>query len=80
MLRCGEGVGKHLMNKLNQSNSNFLSKFIKEEKYLQNPPLEANEFINNCRKRGIITDERELEFFEKEKLLFPIFRIDLPNY
>ena len=78
MLRCGEGVGKHLMNKLNQSNSNFLSKFIKEEKYLQNPPLEANEFINNCRKRGIITDERELEFFEKEKLLFPIFRIDLP--
>ena len=32
------------MNKLNQSNSNFLSKFIKEEKYLQNHPLEANKF------------------------------------
>lgn len=78
MLRCGEGVGKYLMNKSNQPNSNFLSKFIKEEKYLQNPPLEANEFKNNCRKRGIITDERELEFFEKERLLFPIFRIDLP--
>jgi len=66
------------MNKSNQSNSNFLSKFIKEEKYLQNPPLEAKEFKNNCKERGIITNGGELEFFEKEKLLFPIFRIDLP--
>jgi hypothetical protein len=66
------------MNKPNQSNSEFLSKFIKEEKYLQNHPLEANKFENNCKERGIITDERELEFFEKEKLLFPILRIDLP--
>jgi len=66
------------MNKPNQSNREFLSKFIKEEKYLQNHPLEANEFENNCKERGIITDERELEFFEKEKLLFPILRIDLP--
>jgi len=66
------------MNKLNQSNSGFLSKFIREEKYLQNHPLEANEFENNCKERGIITDEKELEFFEKEKLLFPILRIDLP--
>jgi hypothetical protein len=66
------------MNKPNQSNSEFLSKFIKEEKYLQNHPLEANEFESNCKERGIITDERELEFFEKEKLLFPILRIDLP--
>jgi len=66
------------MNKLNQYNSGFLSKFIREEKYLQNHPLEANEFENNCKERGIITDEKELEFFEKEKLLFPILRIDLP--
>jgi len=66
------------MNKLNQSNSDFLSKFIREEKYLQNHPLETNEFKKYCKKRGIITNEEELEFFEKEKLLFPIFRIDLP--
>jgi len=66
------------MNKLNQSNSGFLSKFIREERYLQNHPLEANEFENNCKERGIITDEKELEFFEKEKLLFPMLRIDLP--
>ena len=66
------------MNKPKQSNNNFLSKFIREEKYLQNPPLEASEFINNCKERGIIISEGELEFFEKEKLLFPIFRIDLP--
>lgn len=78
MLRCGEGVEKYLMNKPKQSNNNFLSKFIREEKYLQNPPLEASEFENNCKERGIIISEGELEFFEKEKLLFPIFRIDLP--
>ena len=66
------------MNKSNQLNNNFLSKFIREEKYLQNPPLEANEFENNCKERGIIINGGELEFFEKEKLLFPIFRIDLP--
>jgi len=66
------------MNKLNQSNSDFLSKFIREEKYLQNHPLETNEFKKYCKRRGIITNEEELEFFEKEKLLFPIFRIDLP--
>ena len=78
MLRCGEEIGKYLMNKSNQSNSNFLNKFIREEKYLQNPPLEASEFENNCKERGIIISEGELEFFEKEKLLFPIFRIDLP--
>jgi len=66
------------MNKSDQSNNNFLSKFIKEEKFLQNHPLEANEFENNCKERGIITNGGELEFFEKEKLLFPIFRIDLP--
>ena len=66
------------MNKPKQSNNNFLSKFIREEKYLQNSPLEANEFEKYCNKRGIITNERELESFEKEKLLFPIFRIDLP--
>jgi len=66
------------MNKPKQSNNNFLGKFIREEKYLQNPPLEASEFENNCKERGIIISEGELEFFEKEKLLFPIFRIDLP--
>jgi len=66
------------MNKAKQSNNNFLGKFIREEKYLQNPPLEASEFENNCKERGIIISEGELEFFEKEKLLFPIFRIDLP--
>ena len=66
------------MKKLNQSNSNFLSKFIREEKYLQNHPLETNEFEKYCNKRGIIINGGELEFFEKEKLLFPIFRIDLP--
>ena len=67
------------MNRASQLNNNFLSKFIREEKYLQNHPLEVNEFVEHCKKRGIIINEGELEFFEKEKLLFPIFRIDLPS-
>ena len=66
------------MNKLNQSNNDFIKRFIKEEKYLQNHPLETEEYIKFCNKRGIIIDEEDLEFFEKEKLFFPIFRIDLP--
>jgi len=66
------------MNKPKKSNNNFLGKFIREEKYLQNHPLETNEFVEHCKKRGIIINEGELELFEKEKLLFPIFRVDLP--
>jgi hypothetical protein len=66
------------MKNSNQSNNDFLERYIREKKYLQNSPLETNEFVNYCKKRGIETDEQELEYFEKEKVLFPIFRIDLP--
>lgn len=66
------------VKELEQSNDNFLERFIKEEKYLQNPPSETKKFIEFCKKRGIVTNEEELEFFEREKLLFPIIRIDRP--
>lgn len=56
----------------------FLKKFIEEERYLQNPPLKTKDFIDFCKKRGIETNESELEFFEKEGLLYPIIRIDRP--
>lgn len=46
--------------------------------YLQNPPLPTQEFIDFCKKLGISTSEEELEFFEKEELLYPIARIDRP--
>lgn len=54
------------MIKSNQNKYDFLTNFIKEEKYLQNPPLETNKFIEFCRIRGIETDRKELEYFEKE--------------
>lgn len=57
---------------------NFLRRFIEEEKYLLNEPLKTKDFIDYCKKRGIITNENELEFFEKEGLLYPIIRIDRP--
>jgi len=58
--------------------NNFLQDFIKKELYLQNPPLETDKFIKFCEKRGIQTSKKELEFFEKEELLFPIVRIERP--
>ncbi len=57
---------------------NFLEKFIKKEMYLQNEPLKTKDFIDFCKKRGIKTNEYELEFFEKEGLLYPIIRIMRP--
>jgi hypothetical protein len=56
--------------------NSFLYGFIKGEMYLQNPPMEADKFIKHCEKLGVKTSKNELEFFEKEKLLFPIFRIE----
>lgn len=61
-----------------QKQDNFLQNFIQEEMYLQNPPMETDEFVDFCKKRGIETAKDELEFFEKEKLLFPIIRIERP--
>lgn len=60
--------------------NDFLKNFISNEWYLQNPPLKAKKFIEFCKKRGINTSLKELEFFEKERLLFPIIRIDRPIY
>jgi len=62
---------------LKQQN-NFLHDFIKDEMYLQEPPIEMANFIEFCKKIGIQTSEKELEYFEKEKLLFPIIRIERP--
>lgn len=68
------------MKKSEQSKiqNNFLQDFIEREMYLQNPPIEMDKFIDFCKKRGIEATKEELEFFEKEKLLFPIIRIERP--
>ena len=57
----------------------FLKKFIEEERYLQNPPLRTKDFIDFCKKRGVETNTNELEFFEKEGLLYPILRSENPR-
>ena len=44
----------------------FLYSFFKEEKYLQNYPLETKNFISFCKQRGLEISEKELEFLEKE--------------
>ena len=58
--------------------NDFLQDFIEGEKYLQNPPMTTDKFVEFCKKQGIQTTKEELEFFEKEKLLFPIIRIERP--
>ncbi len=56
----------------------FLKRFIEKEQYQQNSLLSVDEFISYCKKRGIETNEQELEFFESEGLLYPFIRIDRP--
>lgn len=58
--------------------NNFLKDFIVGEKYLQNPPMTTDKFIDFCKSLGVQTSKDELEYFEKEKLLFPIIRIKRP--
>jgi hypothetical protein len=58
--------------------NDFLQDFIEGENYLQNPPMTTDEFIEFCKKQGIQTAKEELEYFEKEKLFFPIIRIERP--
>ncbi len=56
----------------------FLRRFIEDERYLQNKPLETKNFIDFCKDRGVKTNEDELEFFEKEGLFCPIIKINEP--
>ena len=58
--------------------NNFLNDFIQREMYLQNPLMTMDKFINFCKKRGIQATKEELGFSEREKLLFPIIRINRP--
>lgn len=58
--------------------NNFLRDFIEGENYLQNPPMETAKFIEFCKKQGVQTSKEELEYFEKEELLFPIIRVERP--
>ena len=58
--------------------NDFLQDFIEGENYLQNPPMTTDKFIEFCENLGLQTSKKELEYFEKEKLLFPIVRIERP--
>ena len=67
-----------MVGDVHKNSDDFLFNFIEQERYLQNSPLSVDHFIKFCKKRGVITQKKELEFFEKEKLLFPIMRFDRP--
>jgi len=56
----------------------FLNLFIKDEGYLQNPPKNVSDFSKFAEKMGIKVNAENLEFLEKEGLLFPLFRMQKP--
>ncbi len=60
--------------------SEFINWFIKEEKYLQNYPLETNEFVRLCQRMGVFVSAVDLEEYEKSKLIYPILRFNRPIY
>ncbi|OGF65712.1 MAG: hypothetical protein A2Y62_10395 [Candidatus Fischerbacteria bacterium RBG_13_37_8] len=66
------------MNENITGDSDFIHRFIREEKYLQNYPLPAEKFKDFCKKRSIEISEKELEYYEKEQLLYPLLRIERP--
>lgn len=59
---------------------NLLNYYFQNELYFQNMPMQMDEFITFCKKRGININKSYLEYLEKNKLFYPIFRIKLnPN-
>lgn len=55
-------------------NEEFLKYYIENQLYLQNPPMDIEEFVKFCKKRGINISIGELELYEKEGFFYPIFR------
>ena len=56
-----------------------LSFLIENECYRTAPLLETDQFISLCKQTGLITSREDLEFYEKQKIFFPIFRIKFPE-
>lgn len=60
---------------------NFLKYYFENELFLQNPPMHMKKFIKFCQDRGLKINKRKLEYFEKQGLFYPIFRvIGIENY
>ena len=55
-------------------NEEFLKYYIENQFYIQNPPMDIEEFVKFCKKRGINISIGELELYEKEGFFYPIFR------
>ena len=56
------------------------NKIILQAPFRSQDLLSADRFISYCHERGIDTDLAQLEFYEKEKLLFPAIRVFRPFY
>ena len=53
-------------------NDKFLKYYIENQLYLQNPPMDLDDFIKFCNKRGINISKGEFELYEKEGFFYPI--------
>ncbi|MCG7853259.1 MAG: hypothetical protein MIO92_12125 [Methanosarcinaceae archaeon] len=57
-----------------------IERFIEEEQFIQCQPLRVDAFISYCEKRGLSISKMQLEYFEKNKLFFPLLRIKKRKY
>ena len=53
-----------------------VKELILQEAFYQNFPLEVDNFIEYCKKRGLNVDRKKFESLEKEGLFRPIMRVD----
>lgn len=58
----------------------YLEYYFKEKCYIQNSPKKTEDFINYCKTMNVKITKNQLEYFEKERLFFPLFRINRPRY
>jgi hypothetical protein len=57
-----------------------IERFIEEEQFIQCQPLRVDAFISYCEKRGLSVCKKQLEYFEKNKLFFPLLRVKKRKY
>lgn len=56
-----------------------IERLIEDELFIQCPLVTSNNFVNFCKERGISISEKDLEFYEKLGIFYPIARVEFPK-
>ncbi len=57
-----------------------LERFISEEQFIQCRPISTDDFIRLCRDCDLRIDRGDLEMLERERLFYPLLRVEYPKY